>query len=104
MPPMPPPAPDLEGSHPADVLAWAAERFAGRITLATSFGVEDCVLISMAAERGLKLDYFTLDTGVLFPETYELWRRVEQKYGVTVQGVSPALTLEQQAARHGDAL
>lgn len=96
--------PDLEGSHPADVLAWAAEQYAGRITLATSFGVEDCVLIAMAAERGLKLQYFTLDTGVLFPETYELWRKVEARYGVKVHGVLPALSLEQQAAAHGDAL
>ncbi len=99
-----PEAPQLEGSHPAEVLAWAARRFDGRITLATSFGVEDVVLISMAAEAGLKLSYFTLDTGVLFPETYELWRRVEQRYGVTVQAVLPAQTIAEQAATHGDAL
>ena len=97
-------APQLEGSHPAEVLAWAAHNFEGRIALATSFGVEDCVLMSMAAEAGLKLSYFTLDTGVLFPETYALWRQVEQKYGVKVEGVLPAQTIVEQAAAHGDAL
>ena len=99
-----PEATQLEGSHPADTLAWAADRFAGRITLATSFGVEDCVLISMAAERKLKLEYFTLDTGVLFPETYELWKKIEARYGVKVQGVLPAQTMVEQAVAHGDQL
>jgi phosphoadenosine phosphosulfate reductase len=27
---------------------------------------------------------FTLDTGVLFPETYETWRRIEQRYGIEI--------------------
>lgn len=99
-----PEATQLEGSHPAEILAWAARRFEGRIALATSFGVEDCVLMSMAAERGLSLAYFTLDTGVLFPETYELWRRIEARYGVKVQGVLPAQSIAEQAAAHGDAL
>lgn len=99
-----PEATHLEGSHPADVLAWAAERFAGRITLATSFGVEDCALIAMAAERGVKLRYFSLDTAVLFPETYELWRKIEARYGVQVEAVKPAQTIAEQAAAHGDAL
>jgi phosphoadenylyl-sulfate reductase (thioredoxin) len=86
------------------VLAWAARRFDGRLALATSFGVEDCVLISMAAQGGLRLACFTLDTGVLFPETYELWRRVEARYGVKVEAVRPALSIAGQAAAHGDAL
>jgi phosphoadenosine phosphosulfate reductase len=99
-----PEAAHLEGAHPADVLAWAAERWPGKVTLATSFGVEDCVLISMAAQRGLSLSYFTLDTGVLFPETYELWRKIEAKYGVKVHPVLPAQTIAEQAVAHGDKL
>lgn len=99
-----PAAAHLEGAHPGDVLAWAAQQYAGRITLATSFGVEDCVLISMAAERKLQLEYFTLDTQVLFPETYDLWKRIEQRYGVKVRQVLPQQTLAEQAATHGDAL
>lgn len=100
---MHPEALQLEGSHPADVLAWAAQRFP-RIALATSFGVEDCVLISMAAQRGLSFSLFTLDTGVLFPETYELWKKIESRYGVKVEAVLPQQTLLEQAATHGDAL
>ena len=81
-------APPVEGSHPADTLAWAASRFP-KLTVAISLGVEDCALISLAAERGLKLDYFSLDTGVLFPEAVALWKTVEARYGVTIRPVRP---------------
>jgi phosphoadenosine phosphosulfate reductase len=97
-------ADELEGRSPGEVLAWAAQRFGARLTVATSLGIEDVALISMATEAGLSLSYFTLDTGVLFPETYELKRRIEARYGVSILPVLPALTLEQQAAAHGEAL
>jgi phosphoadenylyl-sulfate reductase (thioredoxin) len=94
----------LEGKAPAEILAWAVERFPTRLGFATGFGVEGCVIIDAIGEAKLPVDVFTLDTGVLFPETYELWRRLEARYGITIRGVVPALTLEEQAARHGDAL
>jgi phosphoadenylyl-sulfate reductase (thioredoxin) len=87
-------APPVEGSHPGDVLAWAAQRFEGRLTCAISLGVEDVALISLAAERGLKLDFFSLDTGVLFPETYELWKKIEARYGLTIRAVKPVEVID----------
>src|SRR5438270_10459822 len=91
-------APKFDGRDPGEVLAWAANRFGGRLTVASSLGVEDCVLIHVAHERGLKLDYFTLDTGVLFPETLELWANIERRYGITLRGVRGAQTIDEQAA------
>ena len=87
-----------------DVLAWACERFAPRLTLATGFGAEGCVLIDLIGRARLPVDLFTLDTGLLFPETLELWRALEERYGVTIQGVRPAQTVAEQAIAHGDAL
>ena len=46
---------------------------------------------------------FTLDTHVLFPETYETWRRVEERYGISVE-VYQGPSLGRQAALHGDRL
>jgi phosphoadenylyl-sulfate reductase (thioredoxin) len=94
----------LEGAGPIEALRWAADRFAPRLGFATGFGVEGCVLIDLVARHHIPVDLFTLDTGVLFPETYQLWRRLEARYGVTIRAVRPALTLEQQAAAHGAAL
>jgi len=62
---------------PREVLARAATRFSPRIAFATGFGMEGCVLLHMIAARRLPIDVFTLDTGLLFPETYVLWKRLE---------------------------
>lgn len=83
------------------VLREAADRFGSRITLASAFGLEDCVLIDAVARAGLSIEIFFLDTGLMFPETYELRRRIEARYSLKVRAVPPPLTPEQQAAEHG---
>lgn len=85
-------------------LAWAAREFGRRVTFATGFGVEGCVIIDLIARNGLGIDLFTLDTGLLFPQTYALWKKLEERYGVTVRAVRPELDVAAQAAAHGDKL
>ena len=85
-------------------LRWAETSFSPRLTLATGFGAEGCVIIDLVARMGLAVDIFTLDTGVLFPETYDLWKRLEERYGITIKGIRPAQTLEEQAQTYGDKL
>ncbi|HME92516.1 MAG TPA: phosphoadenylyl-sulfate reductase [Myxococcaceae bacterium] len=99
-----PGAAELEGRPPFEILKWAADRFAPRITFATGFGAEGCVLIDLIARHQLAIDLFTLDTGLLFPETYELWHRLEARYGIIIRAVRPQLSVEEQAARHGPRL
>jgi phosphoadenylyl-sulfate reductase (thioredoxin) len=94
----------LEGRDPLDILRWAANRFAPRLTFATGFGAEGCVLIDLIGRHGLPIDLFTLDTGLLFPETYDLWKRLEARYGRTIRAVRPAETVARQAASEGDLL
>lgn len=95
---------EFEGRSPEALLRWASGRFPGRLTFATGFGVEGCVLIDVIGRHGLAVDVFTLDTGLLFPETYDLWRRLEARYGITIRGVKPAHDIEEQAAHHGPEL
>jgi phosphoadenylyl-sulfate reductase (thioredoxin) len=97
-------ADELEGAEAATILGWAARRHAPKLGFATGLGVEGCVVIDLAARAGVQLDVFTLDTGLLFAETYTLWARLEGRYGITIRPVRPLLTVEQQGARHGDAL
>jgi phosphoadenosine phosphosulfate reductase len=94
----------LDGRPPEEVLAWAAERFAGRVVFATGFGAEGCVLIDMMARHRQAIDLVTLDTGLLFDETYALWRRLEERYGVVIAGRRPRQTVYEQAQAHGDRL
>ncbi len=85
---------ELEGKSALDILRYAADRFAPRITCATSLGAEDCVLIDLIGSAKLPIDFFTLDTGVLFPETYALWQRLEARYGITIRAVKPVETID----------
>lgn len=57
----------------------------------TSFGLEDQVLTALIARAGLApaIRFATLDTGRLFPETYDVWSRTEALYGLVVFGYSP---------------
>lgn len=93
----------LAGKTPHEILARAVERFP-RITFATGFGAEGCVLVDVIARHGLRIDLFTLDTGLLFPETVALWRRLEERYAVTIRAVRPDRTVSDQAAEFGDRL
>ena len=94
----------LAGRPAEDVLRWAAERFAPRLAFGTGFGPEGLVILDLVARHGLEVDVFTLDTGLFFPETYELWQSLEGRYGREIRAVRPALSLEAQAAAHGEAL
>jgi phosphoadenosine phosphosulfate reductase len=87
-----------------ELLDWALHRFDGRIELASAFGPEGMVLIDLAVRLRPDVHVFTLDTGLFFPETYELMNKVEQRYGITIERVRPALTVEAQNAEHGEAL
>jgi phosphoadenylyl-sulfate reductase (thioredoxin) len=96
--------PDLEGATALEILQWASAHYGERLTFATGFGAEGCVVIDLIARAGLRVDLFTLDTGVLFPETYALWKQLEARYGVTIRGVVPEQTIGVQELVHGPKL
>jgi phosphoadenosine phosphosulfate reductase len=75
--------PDLDGATAQEVVAYGVEHFHPRLTLACSFQKEESVLFHMlsevAGERG-PLNAFTIDTGVLFPETLATWKQFEDRF------------------------
>ena len=78
--------PDIQNLPAKDLLAWAASQHApDRLGLACSFQKEEAVLIDLLLEVEPQARIFTLDTGVLFPETYANWQAVEQRYGIIVE-------------------
>jgi phosphoadenosine phosphosulfate reductase len=79
----------LKGAGAAQVLAWADARFGERAGIASSFGVEDVVLIDLAAQHAPRLRVFTLDTGRLPPETYEVMEQVRRRYGISIESYFP---------------
>jgi len=78
-------APELESATARDVIAYAVDRFHPRLTTACSFQKEESVIVHMLTEACPDARVFTIDTGVLFPETLETWKRFEDRFGVSVE-------------------
>ena len=68
-----------------EVLAYAVERFHPRLTMACSFQKEESVLVHMLTGICPEARVFTIDTGVLFPETLRTWKEFEDRFGVQVE-------------------
>jgi len=80
-------APNLERSSAQEVLAQAVAEHHPRMALACSFQKEEAVLVHMLLQQVPDARVFTIDTGVLFPETYATWRELEQRTGIEVEVV-----------------
>lgn len=91
-------------TDPVDVLRAAADTFGDRIAIASSLGPQTLVVIDMLAKLGRPVPVFFLDTGLLFPETYDLRLRVQARYDLEIRSVTPRQSVDAQAAEHGPAL
>ena len=92
------------GQPSETILAWASKRFGRRAHIGTSYQGAGLVMMHLAKQAGLAFPVFTLDTGLLFPETLKLKERLEDFYGWKIESIHPDLSLEQQAEAQGPAL
>jgi phosphoadenosine phosphosulfate reductase len=77
--------PDVETYTAEEIVELVVREFPGKVSLACSFQKEETVLLDMLFAIEPKARVFALDTHHLFPETYELWREVEQRYDTKVE-------------------
>ena len=96
--------PEAERWTAEEVVAWGVTEFGDELAIASSFGAEDVVIIDLASRVRPRFKVFTLDTDFLFPETYALIARIEQRYGIEVERLRSAFTPEEQARVMGEAL
>ena len=75
---------ELKHLSPEQGLKWIAGDYGSHAKFSTSFGLEDQVIIYMIASQSLDVEIFTLDTGRLFQETYDVFDLTKQKYGVSI--------------------
>lgn len=85
-----------------DRLRLAVERFGRHAVMATSFGAEDQVLTDMLAQLGHPIELFTLDTGRLPQETFEVMDRTQRQYGINIRVYFPDFrAVEAMVDQHG---
>jgi phosphoadenosine phosphosulfate reductase len=94
----------LEGAAPRDIIAWAVQRYFPKLTMATAFGPEGCVILHWLAEIEPRTHVFNLDTGYQFEETLRLRDRIFERYGIDVEMRRADTTVEQYEAMHGGPL
>lgn len=94
----------FEGAGLPEILGWCWERFGKRAAIGTSFQGAGLVVIHHARELGLDFPVFTIDTGLLFPETLALKAALEERYGFEIESLKPEQSVAGQEAEHGPAL
>ena len=72
-----------------EVIRWALEAFGERVALASSFGAEDVAIIHMMVQVNPKPRVFTLDTGRLNQETYDVMDHIREKYAASIEVMFP---------------
>lgn len=92
----------FDAASPQNVLKWAFQTFHPKIALASSFGLEDVALIDLMVKINPQARVFTLDTGRLHQETYNIMDRIRDRYGIRVEVYFPdAASVEKMVNEHG---
>jgi phosphoadenosine phosphosulfate reductase len=95
---------EFENATPYTILEWAARTYGGKLVVVTSFQPTGIVTLHILSEIAPQTAVLTLDTELLFPETYALIDDLEKRLSLNLIRVRPVLTLDQQARQHGPAL
>ena len=91
-----------QGWGPEDIIRLAYREFGDKLTFATSLGEEDQVLTDMIARIHPEIEVFTLDTGRLFQETYELLAKTQKRYALNFNVYYPdTQAVEDMVRNHG---
>ncbi len=90
---------NLSLKTPEDALRWAYDTFGDKIAKASSFGPEDSVVTDMIIKINPRARFFTLDTGRLNQETYDVMDRISKKYNIHFEVMFPDTEEVQQMVR-----
>jgi phosphoadenosine phosphosulfate reductase len=75
----------LKDKSAIGVISYFLQHFGEKILLLTSLGLEDQALTEMVLRTKQNTEVFTLDTGRLFPETYDLIARTNKHFGIRMK-------------------
>lgn len=92
----------VTGLDEMGLLSWARETFGAQMVIASSLGAEDQVLAHLVSRSGIDIPVFTLDTGRMFGESYDLIERTREELGVAIEIYFPdTARVEDMVRTHG---
>jgi phosphoadenosine phosphosulfate reductase len=79
----------ISGLNETDALSLLTKAFPKEVVFSTGFNVEDQVITHLIQSNDIPVEIFTIDTGRLFEETYNVWNRTNEKYGMIIKTYHP---------------
>ncbi|MGB5696191.1 MAG: phosphoadenylyl-sulfate reductase [Polyangiales bacterium] len=91
----------LGASTPEELIEWAADRFGEKLIASTSFGATSAVMLHLVHEVAPRTPIICVDTGYLFPETYQFAEELIKRLGLDVRFYSAQMSPARQEALYG---
>ncbi len=91
----------LETATPEEIIRWAVATYYPKLTMATAFGPEGCVILYYLSLVEPRTHVFNLDTGYQFKETLALRDEIARRYGIEVELKRADTSVEQYEAQNG---
>lgn len=82
-----------------ETLEFLANEYKDKVVFSTSFGQEDQVITDFITKNNIAITIFTLDTGRLFQETYDVFHRTLKKYKKHIEVYFPETTAVESLLR-----
>jgi phosphoadenosine phosphosulfate reductase len=79
----------LAGKSAPEIIDFFLRKLGNKIIFGTSLGAEDQIITYFLSESKLDFEIFTLDTGRLFPETYDLINRSNNRFKINIKVMFP---------------
>ena len=87
-------------AHPVEVIRWAVQVFGSELALTSSFGAKSAGIIHMAIQADPKINIRFVDTGLLFPETYQFLEELKRRFALNLTTFRTRLDVEQFKRDH----
>jgi phosphoadenosine phosphosulfate reductase len=92
---------ELSPRSAQDIIRWAYQQFGERLILTSSFGAQAAVMLHLATSVAPDIPVVFIDTGYLFPETYQFAEALTQRLKLNLKVINPILTAARMEALHG---
>ena len=93
--------PDLALMAAEERVAWALQQLPGQHMVSSSFGAQAAVMLHLMSRQTPDIPVIVIDTGYLFPETYQFIDELTDRLSLNLQVYRPAVSAAWQEARHG---
>jgi len=91
----------LADADAEEVIRWAARAFGERLVMSSSFGAHSALMLHLATRVVPRIPVVFLDTGYLFPETYQFAEELTERLGLRLEVYTPRMTAARQEALYG---